>query len=279
MAKKISELKKEISRINDIKETLKALEKISAANLHNLKILTQRMREYEKALKEIFVDLEEFSHPLFEKPKAKKRLKVLIGQEKGLTGRLISRMIDFFQQNLNENDDIVVLGRQTKKICQELNIKPNFFFLETRKIPNEKDIQELKNFLISQFLTKRYQEVLITYPFFKNFAQQIPREIIFLPINSEKFLRKKNISPFLYPIYEPSKKEVVDYLIKKYLEISFYQKVLEGKLSELTSRVLFVEESAERASNFVRILSRQYFRQKREKATKTLTDLYSYRVI
>ncbi|RLC35358.1 MAG: hypothetical protein DRH33_08590, partial [Candidatus Nealsonbacteria bacterium] len=80
-----------------------------------------------------------------------------------------------------------------------------------------------------------------------------------------------------YPIYEPSKKKVIDYLVKKYLEISFYQKILEGKLSELSSRALFMEQATERAENLVKILSRQYFRRKREEVTKDITDLYSHR--
>lgn len=278
--KKISELKKEILRVNDIKETLKVLEKISAANLHNLKILTQKMREYDRALKEILAHFEEFAHPLFKKPKTKKKLKVLIGQEKGFTGGLGQRTLKFLQKNLKENEEILILGEKTKKLAEEINIKPTFFFSGMKNIPKKEEVEKLKNFLISQFLAKKYQEILIIYPFFKSFGEQIPKEITFLPIDKEKFkkeLKEKFQSFPPYPIYEPSKKKVIDYLVKKYLEISFYQKILEGKLSELSSRALFMEQATERAENLVKILSRQYFRRKREEVTKDITDLYSHR--
>jgi ATP synthase F1 gamma subunit len=282
MAKKIFELKKEILNIEDTKKTLKALEKISSANLHSLKITIQRIRQYEKALREIFIDLEEFSHPLFEKPKAKRKLKVLIGQEKGFTGGLTQRLLDFLQKNLKENEEVLILGEKTKKLCQELKIKPKFFFPGTEKIPQKEEIQKLQDLLISEFLAKRYQEILIIYPFFKNFGQQIPKEISFLPIDKEKFKKELEIKEkalSFYPIYEPSKKEVFDYLVKMYLAISLYQKILEGKLSELSSRVLFMEEAAERANNLVKLLLRRYLRKKREIVTKAITDLYSHRVL
>jgi ATP synthase F1 gamma subunit len=283
MAKKFIELKKEIFGIEDIKETLKALEKISAANLHNLKIASHQMKEYEKSLKEIFTNLrEDFSHPLFKKPKTKKKLKVLLGGEKGICGGLWQKLLDFFQENLKGDEEILILGEKTKALCQARDIKFNFFFPVPKEIPKEKDIKEIKDLLIWRFLRKEYREILIVWPSFESFSQQIPKETCFLPIDREKFeeeLNKKSSIGFGLAIFEPSQKEVVDYLIKEYVGISFYQKVLETKLSELASRTLFTEDASEKASNLMRVLCRQYFRLKRELITKQIQELYSHRFI
>jgi F-type H+-transporting ATPase subunit gamma len=284
MAKKFIFFKKQIFEIRDIKETLKALEKISAANIHNLKITSRRMKGYEKALKKIFCDMtEEFVFNwLFKKNQAPKRLKVILTTEKGLCGGLLNQLLDFFQLNLKRNDEILIVGERGRKLCQEREIKIDYFFPGQKDIPKEEDFGEIKDFIISQFLAEKYNEVLIFYPAFETLAIQKPKSVSFLPFDKEKFKMElgEELKPVVgFPIYEPSKEEIIDYLIKEYLGLVFYQKVLETKLSELSARTVAMEEAARKAQKLINQLSYQYFREKRETITKEITDLYAHRFI
>lgn len=284
MAKKFIFFKKQILEIEDIGETVKALEKISAANVHNLKITSQRIIDYEKVLKKIFCDMakKHIPHPLFRKHQPLKRLKVILSAERGLCGDLLNRLLDFVQLNLKESDKILVIGEKGKKLLQERKIKIDYFFHGTKDFPKEEDTRKIKDFIISQFLSKKFSQILIFYPEFENLAIQNPMLFSFLPFDKEKFKKEigGEIRPISgYPIYEPNQKQIMDYLIKEYLGLVFYQKVLETKLSELSARTVAMEEAGQKVQKLINQLSYQYFRQKRETITKDISDLYSHRII
>jgi len=286
MAKKFLSFKKQIAEIEDIKETVKALEKISAANIHNLKIVSQQMEDYEIAIKKIFcrIEKEKIFHRFFNKPKTAKTLKVVLSTEGGFCGGILNQLFDFFQSDLKKDDQVLVIGEKGKKLCRERGIKFSWFFPGTKEIPKEEDIREIKEFIISLFLSKKFGQVLVFFPHFESLAVQRPKIFSFLPIDKKKFKEeikiKEDVGEVLgYPIYEPSPREILDYLIKEYLGLVFYHKILETKLSELSARTIAMEEAGQKAKDLINRLFYQYLRVKRETITKEITDLYAHRSI
>jgi F-type H+-transporting ATPase subunit gamma len=285
MAKKFIYFKKQISGISDIRETVKALEKIAAANVHNLKTTSQRMIDYESGLKKIFCDMPEkdTDHPLFRKHEKSKGLKILLSTETGLCGGLLNRLLDFFRPGLKGNEEVLVLGKRGKKLCQQQKIKINYFFPAPEDIPQEEEIRKIKDFVIAGFVRGEYDQVLIFYPKFESLAVQRPSLFDFLPFDEEKFRqdigRGATKEVMGYPLYEPSSQQILDYLIKEYLGLVFYQKVLETKLSELSARTVAMEEAAGKAQKLINLLSHQYFRIRRETITRNISDLYAHRAL
>jgi len=282
MAKKFIALKKEILGIEDIKETTKALEKISAASLHYLKMTNQRIENYEKILKQIFIELlEEFpENRLFQRHLKGKKLNVILTTEKGLSGGLLNNLLNFLKENIKEEEDVLVVGKEGRKKAEEKGIKISYFYPGFKEIPKDQNIRGLEDFIVSKFLNSEYREIIIFWPNFKNFGYQVPKKTTFLPIDKEKIkieLGEKSDFDFAYPIYEPGQKKIINYLIKEYLNLVFYQKILETKLSELSARTLAMENSSNKASNLIRSLNWRYFREKREVVTKEITDLFSHR--
>ena len=283
MAKKFIALKKEITGIKDIRETVKALEKISAVSLHYLKMTNQRIEAYEKVLKQIFVDILEEDFPeniLFHNNKTEKKLNIVLTTEKGLCGSLLNNLSEFLKNNINKNDDVMVIGEKGKKIIKEKGIKINYTFPGFKEIPQSKDVEELKDFAISKFENQEYKEIVIFWPNFQNLGYQIPKKSIFLPIDEKNLkieLGEKINLNLGYPIYEPNQKTIINYLIREYLNLVFYQKILETKLSELSARTLSMENSSQKASDLIKKLNLRYFREKGEMVTKEITDLFSHR--
>ncbi|MCD6550314.1 F0F1 ATP synthase subunit gamma [bacterium] len=283
MAKEFISLKKEILGIREIEETVKAIEKISAVHLHRLKITSKRMEEYEKMLKKIMIDVEEvsFSNSLFSEPLSSSRLIVVLAPQQGLCGGFVHDLFDFLETIIKKNDKILVVGRKGKTMAAERKIKIDYFFVATKEVPLENDIKDVRNFILSQFQEKKVSRVLIVWPAFKSLAQQVPSITTFLPIDvkelrqelGQEVTEEKSLS-FGDPIFEPSLNEIMDYLIKEYLNLVFYQKVLETKLSELSARTVFMEEAADKAKDLIKNLSFRYFKMRRKAITKEVTELY-----
>ena len=282
MAKKFIDFKKQVSEIEDIRKTVKALEKISAANVHYLRITSERMKEYETGIKRIFCHLgeEASGHSLFRKKEGRKRLSVLLTTERGLCGGLLNKLFDFFGKWSQNDDRILLAGEEGKRLLEERGLKVDYFFHLSKDIPQRSDIREIEDLVISRFLKNEFSEVLVFWPAFESLALQNPALFRFLPISEEAFRKEVGGAEAVagFPIFEPSKKGILDYLIKEYLGLVFYEKVLETKLSELSSRTVAMEEAGEKAKDLIKKLTLKYFREKREQTTKNITDLYGQRM-
>ena len=53
-----------------------------------------------------------------------------------------------------------------------------------------------------------------------------------------------------FPVFEPTKAEIWNQLIKKYIEIFFYRIIIESKLSEFSSRTIAMENSVAKTEEF-----------------------------
>lgn len=281
MAKKFISFKKQIFQIEDIKNTMSALEKISAASVHFLKLSALLMQEYAFLLYNLLthIENEEISNKFFKKPNNKNRLNVIIGTEKGICGDLLNKLFDFFSKKYEKKDKVLIIGEKSKEYLKERNIKFDYFFSVKKDIPKKEDIKEIENFLINQFTNGKFSEILIFYSKLETISLQRPQYFRFLPIYQkafEKEINLRNRNNKVYYILEPSKKEILNYLISDYIGLVFYQKVLEAKLSELAARTVATESAAEKANELKNLLSHMYFKERQKEITKKITDLYSH---
>ena len=286
MAQRSITLKKQINDIKDIRVTVKALEKIAAANVHNLETTSQQMLDYETELINIWssVDEAELKGPLFRKSVSSRRLKVVLTTQKGLCGGMLNRLLDFVELNLSPKDEIILIGEEGKRLFQERGIKIDYFFDGTNDIPQEKDIEDIKNTIISKFVQHYYKEVSVIYPRFISLPVQSPEDFHFLPLRGESWIKEGVINQNAnqnndFPIYEPNLDAIIGYLVKDYLGLVFYQKILEAKLSELAARTVAMENAADKAKKLIHKLSIRYFRMKRWVETKNMNDLYSHEIL
>jgi F-type H+-transporting ATPase subunit gamma len=282
MAKKSLFFKREVKRIKDVKETLKALEKISSANLHFWRKIQRIQKEYDEKLKMIISDFGEFEieSPFFKENNVGKELKVVFSVEGKFCGKILNPLLDFVGINLKKDDEVLITGERGKNLLEKRNIKVNYFFKMKREIPTEKDIREIKDLIISGFLKKKWRKIVVFYIEFESLASQNPKAFEFLPFDfqslREKIKEKKLLGS---PIFEPSREKIFNFLIKEYLEFTLYEKILETKLSELVARSVSLEEAGEKADELISQINLQFLRTKRESITKEVTELFSHKIL
>jgi ATP synthase F1 gamma subunit len=282
MAKKSLFFKREVEKIEDLRETLKALEKISSANLHFWQKRQKIMKKYQEKLELILSKFGkfEFFSSLFKENKVQKQLKVILSVEGKFCGKILNSLLDLVEMNLRKEDEILVRGERGKKLLEERKIKIDYFFKAKREIPTEEDIREMKNFIISEFLNKKWKRVIVFYIGFESFAIQKPKIFEFLPFNFEILKKKAEKEEALgFPIFEPSRKRILNFLIKEYLEFILYEKILETKLSELVTRSLTLEEASDKAKKLIYQTYLQFLRTKRDQITRQVTELFSHKVL
>lgn len=295
MAKRYIALKKQIGEIQEIKDITDVLEKVAAANVHYLANTNKIMEQYEMMLGKIFSDFtqDNIQHPFLNHQPKGKMLSIILTAEKSLCGGLFNNLIDDFIAHYDK-EDILVIGQAGRRILEERSIPVNYFFPAINDIPQEKDIRLIKKLILGWYLKGKYKGIIIYYPEFTSLDIQHPKSLIFLPFTKSQFIhylqskspnlkmnypvKQDNYHVIGYPIYEPSSKQLLDYLMKQYLGMFFYQKVLETKLSELSARTVAMGEAGERAKELASHMKHQYFKIKRAAVTKAINDLYEHRL-
>jgi ATP synthase F1 gamma subunit len=269
MAKKFIKLKNDVLKLRDLEETIKAIEKISASEIHLLKKQRYILKVFRENLENILQEIEKdgFNFPFF-KVNSEKRLLFVISSDKGNCGGLFHNLLEFLVKIKKEKDKVYIFGRKGEEIADQKKIKYDFSLEAGLDF-----FQKIKDKLVLSFLKREVGKIYIVYPEFKSLTSWHPTISKFLPIEKNYFEKKKPYKGYVF--FEPSKRKILNYLIEEYLEVFLLEKIVETKLCEFSARTVTMEKAEEKTKKLIKNLNHQYFRIKKKEITKGLTDLYS----
>jgi F-type H+-transporting ATPase subunit gamma len=149
-------------------------------------------------------------------------------------------------------------------------------------------MKQLSDFILDKYLEGDYKEVVIFYNYFQNTMSQIAVRESFLPIE------KENIFEYLLKItgktrdeifnpgageenyeIEPSEAELVDMVIPMVLRMMIYDKLLESKASEHSSRMIAMKNAKESSKKIASKLTLQYNNARQAAITREVSEIVS----
>jgi F-type H+-transporting ATPase subunit gamma len=143
-------------------------------------------------------------------------------------------------------------------------------FLSVPTQPAYDYVQPLTQMLVEGYRSGTFDRVEIVYNEFKSVSQQ--RIVIepFLPLSSvtpEEFPRLPE------PIYEPSRQEILQAVIPRYLQYEIWRALLESRAAEEAARMAAMENATENASELISMLQLQYNKARQASITKELLEV------
>ena len=277
--------KNEIEGFKDVADTVKTVEKIAATSIHFLKQEVLNLNSYilntEKVLKRAQLFYSKKDSPLLNKKmKGNEALVVLTG-DKGLVGGLWHDVIAKFLDDNAKYKYIIVVGAKGSQYLDEENIKVFNIFKGLPDIPMDNEIKNISNYIFDKFKDDTFSSVDILYPSFISLAEQKSVFVNFLPFTFEKV--KENITTdktLGIPIFEPSKRDIFENILQKYVQIYFYKIIMEGKLSELSARTVSMEHATEKTNESIRKFTLDYTKDRHRFITqKQLESFAAHRTI
>jgi len=266
--KRYLEDKNRIQIYQDVFETVKTIEKISASKLHFLKQRVKSLSVYTETLEKILIRLLCFhrpNHPFLEKSREGKKALLVITGQKGLVGGLYHTLVNYALSIPLKNCHLMVVGSKGKKYFKEEKIKISQTFLDFSELPDFEEVDFITKYIFEKFLRGEFSRVDILYSHFVSVIEQRPLIVGFLPFSSELIERDKTTSQDIFgmPIFDPSPQEVFNQLLKKYIQIFLYRIVLEAKLSEFSARTVNTENARVKIEKIIKNLKLAYFKERR----------------
>ncbi len=286
---KLKEVRTRIQSVISTQQITKAMKMVSAAKLRRAQDAITQMRPYSGKLTEMLNNIISGSEGDMEIGYAKSRevksvLIVLITSDKGLCGGFNSNLIKMTRSILQEKYkehakqgkvEIMTIGNKGYTYFKREPYPINKDFLGLFTQLAFENVAKAADYAMEGFLSGKYDRVEFVYSKFKNAATQIFTNEQFLPIPkaepSEESTKKK-VPDF---IYEPDKKQIVEYLVPKILKTQFYKAILDNNASEHGARMTAMDKASDNANELLRDLKISYNRARQAAITTELTEIVS----
>lgn len=301
------EIRRRIRGIREIYHITKAMKLVAATHLKKAQERVAQARPYARKISEVMVDLHALSrenlHPLMEVRPVKKVLYIVITSDKGLAGSYNQNIVHAFAKHwrsLPDNPKVAViavgkkgrdhfrkLGAEIELVSEYIGISHQTTFAHAVKIGGEVE-EYYKNL--------RYDEVFIVYSRFNSVTSQQPRCFRLLPVipiesGAAQTCGASAAQPQTQPqsqaqpqprpqqqaktdwIFEPSPREILDFLVPRYVETEIYRALLEADAGERGARMTSMSAASDSAKELGDALIMKYHHLRQDLITREITEL------
>lgn len=274
----LRDLRKRIEAVKNTKTITRAMQMVSAAKLRRSQDKALNARPYTEKLGHLVSNIaegidEESQYPLMEKREEKNAGIVVVTSDRGLCGA--------FNNNINNNAVGLIKEKMSegKKITLFCVGKKGRDFFAKRKYEIEKgyvDVLEKKEGDLSSDLSKTAIELYIKkkidrlYIFYSRFLSVIRCEIkkeLILPVSVSA--SGKNIDY----IYEPDRKEILNFIMPRFIKAKIRGAFLESLASEFAARMVAMETATNNCDELISGLTLDYNKARQAGITKEILDI------
>jgi F-type H+-transporting ATPase subunit gamma len=284
------EIRNKIKSVQSTRKITKAMEMVAASKMKKAQERMRSGRPYVERAFGIAMHIAkantEYRHPFLHKRETVKRVGVIvITTDKGLCGGLNTNVLRVMMQRFREwrekgiEVDFVAVGNKGLGFLNRMggNIVSSVVQLGDR--PRLERLVGAVKVLMDEYLDGRVDEVHIFSTTFVNTMKQDARQIRIVPIPEEYRtaageLRTSQLSDGAWDyIYEPDARELLDGMMRRYMEAVIFQMVNESIASEQSARMVAMKAASDNAGKIISELQLIYNKTRQAAITKELSEI------
>ena len=257
------------------------MEMIAASKIKKAQTAVEKNRQYAERVKYVVQKILSESDDLITnssyvgKNKGNgKKLVYVISPDKGLCGGLLVNIFKQVVTNVSKQDYVVTIGKKAQLFCIKNGFNVVASFDMGSLFPKFNDIFPMLKIMSDLYEKKEISAVDVIYTHFKNRLVQESITKILVPVQKDKNFVSKGDH-----IFEPSPKEVLDDLIPYYMEVVFYDMMMNSYASEQSARMSAMSNAKENAHEISSSLTTMYNKSRQEKITNEILDLANGQIV
>lgn len=285
----IRQARKKIKSVGNVKKITKAMQLVSVIKMKKAQQLAIEGRPYqiylEAIIRKIVSKIDTRQSELISRKSdgvKKKDLAIVVTSNKGLCGgfnmnlfRHILKTVDF------KTTDFAILGKKATLLGKfGGNIIADF----SSNYPLE-NVSALFNLVLSKYLDKTYSNVYIYYNLFVSTLRVDPTKETLLPIEllldtpekESSFAKvskdEEQIESENEYLVEPSPEEIIDSLLKSFVQEKIQHTIIQSEAGEHSSRMIAMKSATENANDVIYNLTMLRNKLRQEKITNELLDM------
>jgi F-type H+-transporting ATPase subunit gamma len=284
------EIRTKIKSVQSTRKITKAMEMVAASKMRKAQDRMRASRPYLERVFDIAIHIAkantEYRHPFLVHREAVKRVgAIVITTDKGLCGGLNTNILRLVLNQHREwkskgrEVDYVAIGSKGLGFLQRMggNIVSSVVQLGDR--PHMERLVGPIKVLLDRYQEGTVDEVWVFSTLFINTMRQEPRGGRIVPIPQEYTtatgeVRKAATQTGAWDyIYEPSAQELLDGMMRRYIESVVYQMVAENMASEQSARMVAMKAASDNAGKIINELQLIYNKTRQAAITKEISEI------
>jgi len=275
----IRQARKKIKSVGNVKKITKAMQLVSAIKMKRAQQLAVEGKPYqihlEASIKKIIAKIDTSHSLLFEDKKdraVKKDLSIVVSSNKGLCGGFNMNLFRFILKNTDlKSTDLVIVGKKASLLGRlGGNVVADF----SSNNPLE-TVSALFNLALTHFIDKTYAHIYLYFNTFISTLKVEPTKQTLLPVNVLLDSTDKGDEIGLKKEYiiEPSPEEIIDSLLKSFIQEKIQYALIQSEAGEHSSRMIAMKNATDNANDVLYNLTMLRNKLRQEKITNELLDM------
>ncbi len=274
------EIRNQIRSVRNTQKITRAMEMVAASKMRKAQDRMRTARPYAEKIRGVVGHLHyahpEYRHPFLEQREVRRAGLIVITSDRGLCGGL----------NTNALKTTIRLMREWRDQKVEIDLctvgSKGFGFMKriggnivshTAHLGDSPRIEELigvVKVMLDAYTAGTLDRVFLVYNKFINTMSQQPVMEQLLPLQGSEGVKLEHYWDY---IYEPDAKDVLDDLLKRYIETQVYHGVVENIACEQSARMVAMKAASDNAGKLIDELKLRYNKARQAAITQELSEI------
>lgn len=272
----LRQVRKKIKSISNVKKITKAMQMVSAVKMKKAQAAALDGAPYREGLEEIIKkvagNIDRTISPLLQPSKkaSNKHLVIFVSSNKGLCGAFHLNINRFLIRNTDfKNSDYITVGKKGAQFTSRMGGQ---VIAEYSSLTSASEVGAVFDLALSKFLDGTYTDVTVVYNKFISTLRSEQVKTTILPLSLPKELQSKAETKGEYLI-EPSPEEIMDSLLRSYVEEMIRGAIISSEAVEHSARMLAMKNATDNAVDVIYNLSLLGNKIRQTKITMELLDM------
>lgn len=274
------EIRGKIASVKNTQKITSAMELVAASKMRKAQDRMAASKPYAEKIRQVVRHLAnsnpEYKHTYMDEREVKRVGVIVVSSDRGLCGGL---NINLFKKTLQLTKewkekgcevDMALIG--TKAVSFFRSVGGNVVATKTGlgDQPSIEDLIGAVKVMLDAFESGKIDRLYLMYNDFVNTMTQTPTGIQLLPLEASKDEAYQHHWDY---IYEPEAKEILDYLLVRFVESQVYQGVVENNACEQAARMVAMKSATDNAGNLINDLQLVYNKARQAAITQEISEI------
>jgi F-type H+-transporting ATPase subunit gamma len=279
------EIRTKIKSVQNTRKITKAMEMVAASKMRKAQERMRQARPYGEKIRDIAAHLahanSEYRHPFLVKREIEDNIgAIVVTSDKGLCGALNTNVLRLMLGKAKEVQDrgfkvqFTAIGNKALGFLQRTRANVVSQLVQVGDAPNLERLVGPVKVQVDAYREGKINALYIVYTRFINTMKQEPVIEQILPLPSSRLApTERAVRKNWDYVYEPDAKEVLEQLLRRYLEAIVYQALAENIASEQSARMVAMKSASDNASSVIDDLTLVYNKARQAAITKELSEI------
>ena len=274
------EIRGKIASVKNTQKITSAMELVAASKMRKAQERMAASKPYAEKIRQVVRHLAnsnpEYKHAYMDEREIKRVGVIVVSSDRGLCGGL---NINLFKKTIALTKeweqkgcevDMALIG--TKAVSFFRSVGGNVVATRTGlgDQPSIEDLIGAVKVMLDAFESGKIDRLYLMYNDFVNTMTQVPSSLQLLPLEASKDDEYQHHWDY---IYEPEAKEILDYLLVRFVESQVYQGVVENNACEQAARMVAMKSATDNAGNLINDLQLVYNKARQAAITQEISEI------